>query len=90
MYIIYRNKEEATSETRKDKKMKYEIRNITGQIVIATANTERAAVAAGRRHEREVSAAGLAADGFKVYDQNGKLIRHQVCNNFAENWKEAR
>ncbi|WP_294480490.1 hypothetical protein [uncultured Victivallis sp.] len=68
----------------------YTVKNITGSVVIAVAKTERAAVAAGRRHEREVSAAGLAADGFKVYDQNGKLIRHQICNNFAENWKEAR
>lgn len=67
----------------------YTVKNITGSVVIAVAKTERAAVAAGRRHEREVSDSGLCAEGFKVYDEKGNLIRIQVCDNFAHHWKEA-
>ena len=67
----------------------YTVKDITGSFVIAVAKTERAAVAAGRRHEREVSDFGLCADGFKVYDEKGDLIRVQVCDNFGNHWKEA-
>lgn len=67
----------------------YTVKDINGSIVIAVAMTERAAVAAGRRHEREVSALGGCAEGFRVYDEKGRLIRVQVCDNFATRWKEA-
>ena len=53
----------------------YTVKDITGSIVITVAKTERAAVAAGRRNEREAAKFGICADGFKVYDENNKLIR---------------
>lgn len=67
----------------------YTVKDITGSIVIAVAKTERAAVAAGRRNEREAAKFGICADGFKVYDENNKLIRVQICDNFGNHWKEA-
>ena len=67
----------------------YTVKNITGSVIIAVAKTERAAVATGRKHEREVSNSGLCAEGFKIYDENGSLIRIQVCDNFGNHWKEA-
>ena len=66
----------------------YKVTDMSGKIVIATANTERAAVASGRRHEREVSALGGCAEGFRVYDASESVIREQTCDNFGNHWKE--
>lgn len=67
----------------------YTVRNMSNSITISIEKNERAAVAAGRKHEREISALGGCAEGFKVYDEKGNLIRVQVCDNFGNHWKEA-
>ena len=66
----------------------YTVRNLNGQVVLATAKTERAAIAAGRRNQRETAKFGGAAEGFKVYDDTNQLIRIQVCDNFGNHWRE--
>ena len=67
----------------------YTVKDINGSIVISVEKTERAAVAAGRRHEREISELGGCAEGFRVYDEIGRLVREQVCDNFGNHWKGA-
>lgn len=67
---------------------KYTVKNMNESVTISIEKTERAAVATGRKHEREISALGGCAEGFKVYE-NGRLIRVQICDNFGNHWKEA-
>lgn len=61
------------------------VKPVRDEIVIATARTETAAIRAGRKHQREIHQSGGCAEGFNVY-QDGKAIRFQRCNNFAEKW----
>lgn len=65
----------------------YIVKSLSGKSVLAYTNTERKAILAGRRNQREIGKISCAY-GFRVYDDHDQVVRIQICDNFGNNWHE--
>ena len=64
----------------------FTVKTIGDEFIIAKTKSCIGAIRTGRKHQREIHQFGGCAEGFNVYDENGKPARYQRCNNVGEKW----